>query len=332
MKILWASWEPGMFNVTKTSGGGARWTSYLFEQFRAAGHEVMWGYTAEQPEGCVRFPIVAADVAIVCWRWELPDTEHYAERNKLYHRQANKLTTLGALKVPTLVHNQDMKMTQREIAKLYDMPNVALAMPAVCPPSPFETLHFPNPYELPLVSGTLGRNRKGIVYVGNNYERYEQTRRVLGGRVDVHPIHFFGNWLEPSPYRQSEEQLKRDFPSVGFGGRVEQALIPDLMRSYRATVHFCKPNYAAAGLVTIRWAEAAASGTIAMLPNEWNGRSKFSEYVNDMQFVQDSRDAECVYELLECDDYYDDVLRAQIGFVKREMTATAWLERIEAMV
>lgn len=267
MNIFWHTWEPGLHGDFMTSGGGAAWTSYLWNAFNKAGHDVHWlePWAKNKDGGPIwelDFPI---DVAVFCWRWRLPNEEKYEERNKVFERQTRLISWCVQHKIPFMVHDQDLKMTEPERDYVRRHGGI-IATPSFYPNKGEIMLHYPNPYGLENEIHMFPRNK--LVYVGNNYERLGQTIRLITAFSEKVETIFYGNWTESSGGR-SFESIKALFPKVIFPGRLPQPDLLKVLRHSRATVLLHKPEYGPRGFMTIRWAEAAAAGTIPFIPVEF---------------------------------------------------------------
>lgn len=224
------------------------------------------------------------DVAFFYWRWYMPQPQ-YADRQKAYVDQWNYIQAYRRIGTRVVVFDGDHKITGPEREQLHQL-GVEVYAPELLPADGNIMLMYPAlpPVSIPttnafrLRSVTLG-------YVGNNYERYEQAVRLFGGPAA--PVsHFWGNWIDPGPDRKSPHEVERDFPNTVFHGRLSNAAVLDKLLDIEATIHLAKPSYCETGFITMRWAEAAATGTLAMVPSEFAGPpSDIFPRVNDVDDV-----------------------------------------------
>jgi glycosyltransferase involved in cell wall biosynthesis len=187
---------------------------------------------------------------------------------------------------------------------------------------------FPLPYELQPFSHSYDTD---LVYIGNNYNRYEQAVMFLEGFAKASPrVHVYGNWLEPNPERESPEKVKQDFPHVKFLGRLPQNQIIDVLSKARTTIHLFKPEYGAHGFIAPRWAEAAAAGVPAFVPSTF--RVAPEDTKGWEKFIVDRGSSITSAFGAMYDSTHDEVAEAQRAFAKKYMRAEAWVEMIEAVI
>jgi hypothetical protein len=266
MNIGFHCWEPSLHGNFKNSSGGGIITRFLFDKLIEQGNTIIWfGKNGQPPPaGTKTGAITDCDVMLFYWRWAMPT---YPERQKAYRDQNILLTLTAQAGVPFIVHDQDYKMTPYAIERVKSLGGF-IARPEIYPDDGIVSLCFPNPYEL---NGTIKHSYLyDLIYVGNNYERYQQTKDFVSkfSRISTR-VAFFGNWLEPSTSRQSPEVLKQDFPDVQFMGRLPQNEVVETLSRGRTTIHLFKPEYGKTGFITPRWAEAAAAGTPAFIPSSF---------------------------------------------------------------
>ena len=201
-----------------------------------------------------------ADVIILNWLKEKPGVA--------YARQVELLEAALAHGIPTLIFDQEgihdeggdsdprVEQAMFESAKI----PMRLTMPAFYPPYGYETLHYAYPFrqQTPIPLSTCRLYQRS--YVGYCDTRYGQALdwfRDLQGDI-------WGDWLD-----DSQEQTLIDF---GVGPRFHDECQPEqvqtvLQRSV-STVHLGTPEQCSYGMLTLRYAEAAASGTLAFVPWE----------------------------------------------------------------
>lgn len=271
MKILWNTFEPSLTDMNNnTSAGGGIWTRYLWRNLAAADISVInvsVGETSATTPS--RMSIKESldqgvDLIVLCWRWPMPD---YPARNCAYDRQLELLEMANLYQIPVLIHDEDMKSDAVTVMESsYPRVKYKATQPAFYPADGYETLMFP--YDItPTRDFVPHVNREyDVVYVGNNYERYEQSKQYFNKVAETLRMDVWGNWLEPSSARESPIQVKSDMPNVRFHGRLSQEHVHGILSASKATVHLAKPTYCEHGFVTIRWAEAAKALTYADVP------------------------------------------------------------------
>lgn len=267
--VWWNTYEPALTNDNwKTSAAGGQWTRKVWDYLHL--HEIDVTNVSVDESGDSRLNTAQyyrPDAIVLCWRWPMPN---YPERHAAWALQMNLLEYATTSSIPVLIHDQDMKFDVRnEIEAFRNRGLKALiTMPAFYPPKGIYTLHFPNPFDN-IATRNVWPKRYRFGYIGSNYERYDQVYEAWGGTnafgVDAH---IWGNWLEPSPSRESPEQVKNDFPYVTFHDRIAQTDVLETLSQVMYTYHFCKPEYAKVGFITARWYEAAVAGTLAIVPDE----------------------------------------------------------------
>lgn len=197
----------------------------------------------------------------------------YPERHEKYVHQWQLLTQAQYMDIPVLVHDQDHKISEYDLEKLRKMDNVTIASPQLFLDGYRSqmSLMYPNFFFSAPIDLRIENREWTLSYVGNNYERYEQTVRMYGPLSRVFPTAFWGNWLEPgADGRTDPEIVKKDLPYVEFQGRCDVDMVFKHIADSLATVHLAKASYCQTGFVTMRWAEAAAAGTLAFIPKAFN--------------------------------------------------------------
>lgn len=317
---LWYSWEPGLYGDYKTSGGGGTWTSFLWKEMERNGFEIK---RCSPPidahyDGDRRIDDVKdIDAAIFCWRWLLPP--QYAERNQYYEWQMALIRKCFGHHIPILIHDQDHKIEGKDEKYLQSI-GAILTAPEIYPRYGFKTLMFPNPYSIP-PSRPHHERPIDLMYVGNNYERYNQFKKMVGGHPNRYTV-VYGNWLEKSPNREDPEQIKQDCPYIDFRNRLPQTRVLDELRFAKATFHLAKYTYCTSGFITIRWAEAVAAGCPAFIPAEFRapiGFYRAVEISNMEKWLDDER-------------MLDVLFNQQREFVATKMIPSKWLEILDSMI
>lgn len=305
--VGWHTWEPGL-QGKMSSGGGAEWTKFLWKRLRSAGYEVV---DLTKPLKGQRI-----DKAVFCWRWDFNEPG-YEDRHYSYVRQMELIESLHKAGTKIMVHDQDYKMAPADLEWLQSL-GVGLYEPSILPRPGFSTLHFPYPWTVSGRAKTKAPYNR-LIYIGNNYERYDQMKAYIGGMKRQDQVTVYGNWLERSPLRESPEQVRADFPYVNFGGRLEQSRIMDFLPNFQATIHLAKPEYCKSGFITIRWAEAARAGTIGLIPAEFAPIPLLEEL-----YVSPSQLEEKLERIVHQRDYALELLTLQQDFVEATMRAQDW--------
>ena len=325
--IGWFAWEPGLFGNTTTSAGGAAWTAYLFERFVENGHHVIWlPDTSLVPQNSRAGSIGDCDIVFFCWRWQMPEKP---ERHQMYLDQLSMVSSASRLGIPIVVHDEDHKISYEDRRTL-DFYGATIARPELFPEYGVKSLIFPNPYEfkqphLPFATTT------DLVYVGNNYERYIQTRQFLRPFSSSYKVTLYGNWLEPSSERESPEKVLADFPRVEFPGRLPQEKIIDTLWNANSTIHLFRPSYARNGFITIRWAEAAAAGIPAFVPWEMALPEDIEQKLTNAGLLVEDGDTMVRNYAAMTPMKWVRALEVQRKFVREYMTAIPWLELVDQL-
>lgn len=328
MKVGWSAYEPGLYGVQKTSTGGAQWTSYLFSEFGKDGHQVVWLGLGDPPPGTIKGKVSDCDVVIVCWRWEMPD---YPERNEAYYRQRDVLDAAAIVGKKVIVHDQDYKISKRDMKTLVSM-NAVIARPELVPDRGVKSLIFPNPFEGPIQLSLAETKDVDLVYVGNNYERYEQALKFIAPFSMQFSTAMYGNWVESSKNRESPEKVHEDFPCVKFPGRAAQEDVLKILSSAKSSIHLFKPEYGRTGFTTIRWAEAVAAGTPSFVPSTFRlPKDEEKKFKRLGLVVSDGEEMAKRFQHSN-HEIRQEQLEAQKDFVKKYMTADRWFEVINEIV
>lgn len=257
--------------------------------------------------------------------------ESYKERNKAYDNQMRLIELAGDANVPLLILDGDHKLTQDDITYIHSNAKATLVAPELSPREGFEQLFYPNPHELrnPMINRMPFFSDIDLIYIGNNYERWDQWLEFVAKPANLGmKVTCFGNWLEPHPDRHSPEEVKKAAPTIRFPGRISQdAVIPNYLVA-DTTAHLSKPSYCKTGFVTMRWAEAAAAGTFAFIPREFEGMPNEIMHVCG---VDTGEQLYGYYETMEEKVWYEGVFVMQ-EWVRSNMTLDAWLKKIKECV
>lgn len=319
-------------NVTVPSISGTEtWEGLIHRRLESLGSVVITRETASLapsvrvPEGTIcridgehvdRVPFV--EVAFFYWRWPMPEPK-YADRHQAYLNQISYITAYLNLGIPVIVFDGDHKISDEEVRGLVEM-GVRVYAPELLPGPGKRTLMYPHLFDTHTkrTTPTFTRRPYYVGYVGNNYERYEQARRLLGGH-DAPDSHIWGNWLDEGPGREAPETVKRDFPRARFHGKLPNDQVISALAKSWSTVHLAKPSYCDRGFVTIRWAEAVLAGTFGFVPSEFLG-------VDETVFPR-VEDAPELSILVSQPAYYmSKVFPLQLEWVRDNMRLVRWIE------
>lgn len=325
--IVWNSFSPALTDgVLNSSATGGNWTPRIWRRLEQRFGKVFNVSVGEQSDYDQRFSFAISSKITACiliWRWPMPA---YKQRDKAYERQMELLDIAKKRKIPVLIHDQDLKGGALESADelLSAGCPCLLTAPMLNPWNGYTALHFPPLGAMPPVK-SLTHKLYDYMYVGNNYERYSQAKRVFGGdRMRDMKAVFYGNWLDPNPERESPAVVLRDFPLIDFKGRLPQDKVIEELAKARFTYHLAKPEYCDTGMVTLRWYEAAMAGTVAILPFE------FCIDKSDGAIFKPS--SEEVLRLMTDDEHYMQILQWQREFVRSKFSDEAWVKAVERLV
>lgn len=333
IKVGYHGFHPGLAGDEKSSDPNHFWLRPLFDYLESEKHEIHFLGNQHSSLGYKQVASdadqVKVDVGIFYWRWafgsKLVGDVRYHTRQNAWYRQWDLIRSFADRKIPMIIFNGDHKMTLTEIDQLQDM-GALLVEPSVYPQLGFQTLHYPYVYHGRRVQRAEQRLNH-LIYVGNNYDRYTQAKRYLGfeGKADPRrpEIHIWGNWLEPSSLRQSPDQVLKDFPHVRFMGRSEQRDAIRLLSEAAATIHLAPAHYMKSGFIALRWQEAVAAKTPALLPAGW----KLPRQV--LGDVYSRADVRSAIREIDSDFWRRYVLESQTDFVVGISRFERWLDAIE---
>lgn len=242
-------------SVPSTSGLDG-WEPRVQEALRRAGYDVI--LPGDYPPDFSKI-----DVAFFYWRWLMSPVSSYVERNLTFVRQFKYIEACRRHKVRVVVFDGDHKLSEDLALELW-RDGVELYAPELAPRPLYSKLMYPS---FPANMKT-GNRPVTIGYVGNNYERYDQAVRLLGGPSGPE-CHFWGDWIEGRVNREPKTKVMADFPNSVFHGILPEPLVHKTLETMMATIHLAKASYCATGFITMRWAEAAAAGVLAFIPSEF---------------------------------------------------------------
>lgn len=320
-RIVWSGWEPSLVGGDAlTSAGSASATRYIWDQLYAEGIKVV----PAVDESPVLPPLDGVDGVVFYWRWHIPG-ERYIQRNNSVKRQWALIRWCHEHGVKFLIHDQDREINYDYMVDYIKERGGVITAPLLNPPEGVRRLMYPDPFPHTRSTVDYDYRNEELVYIGNNYDRYEQFTRLLAPAAKLLHVRMYGNWLEPSAVRQSKEQITQDAPFVKFYDRMPQAGVIDRLEQARYTMHLARPIYCDEGFVTIRWAEAVAAGCLAFIPGEFYPINELkSSYVYTPE------------ELLERISYmkrsgFEEMVAAQRSWVECNMTIEPWLSMIKAL-
>lgn len=191
-----------------------------------------------------------ADVLWLQYRWPMgrPD------RDNAYFRQQRLIAEAKKLDCRIVCRDDDHKANLPELLsqgiKVYGAE--LRARPGVIP------LFFPPVWsDVQLPEAPL-REKSGLTYIGNDYERLESMKLYLGDMA----LDVFGNW--------GTEALAQ-LPGARLRGRCDSKEVLSLLNNATCTVHFAKPSYYERGWIAPRWREALQARCPAAVPAEFDG-------------------------------------------------------------
>lgn len=354
MQVQIFEWEEGVFGDSDASSGHQLFINHLIVELRKAGHTVVW--TDSDFSG--RVPLLTSkiandvlggtDVLLVSWRWHLG--EGYEERNAMYEYQMWLLRMAYARNVPVVVFDHDHHMTPEDFS-LCIRRGWKVYSPEFYPQDGGLTLFFPNSLGHEMARNMLFDEKwhdtsltaKRLCYVGNNYERFELAQKFLNPYAErlvriTHKenigVDVYGNWLEYSPNRQHQNEVLAKLSSVNFKGRISQGSVINVLSQYRYTVHLAKDSYNKRGFITPRWLEAAASNTLAFIPDSFNV-SAFKSMMSDadwrlFEYAIVGDGAEMFSRMMLMDNELQlRLLRLQQKLATKVFSTKAWIHALE---
>jgi len=324
MNILFNTYEPGLTdNNFKTAMALAGAWSWLDEKLaknqmylqnvsvgESSNREDIFNYWLAQPEN--------VDMIFLCWRWKMPNIERYQQRNEAYSRQMMLINFAIKHNIPVYIHDCDMEGDS--IAEAGDVLYNAgcvfeIGVPCLVPPAGCTTMFFPCQHDLEnYVYVPLKDRVRNFVYVGNNYDRYDQMKNILIN----HPSgSIFGHWIGS----RGAENLFDDFPTMKFEGRSDQKDLINILSHSRYTIHFGKKQYMSSCFISPRWHEAAAAGLINFqLPSY-----TFCDVRSELDCFNPNHSP-------ESDDEYRSILESQLKQVRLLVgTEDDWLSTFERL-
>lgn len=317
-KLAYFGYEPGITDGNdKSSTGNAHWLRRLFSELEKNKIEVINGSIGEKSDREEMFEEAAfdGDVFLFSWRWPM-DESKYPQRMKAYRRQAAMLEFAHRCQIPCIIHDSDMMQPDilNELSELN--PDAILTAPTLFPPKRYQQLLFPRPYEdVPYVP--LKNRYYEIAYIGNNYMRYEQMKRVYNSYHGKYQIDVWGNWKE----KVSPSLLEEDFPDVTFEDKINQSDIQDLLSHAVLTHQFAKPIYCETGFLTPRLHEATSAGCAVIFPDEFKLPEKYEGIFKGLD----------VDQLFESELYHEAVVESQREVAKELDGTQEFLNLIKSL-
>lgn len=318
IKVLWHAYHPSSTDGKSVTGDNA-WQMALFSFLQSCDFSFTFGWHEPTLESVLANRYNRFDLGFLIWRWPMPD---YPERQLAYENQLKIIEWLSGQRVPFIVYDLDHKITSIDRVFIASKGG-RIASPALFPLNGEIHLPLPNPYDRS--RRVMFTRSRRLIYIGNNYERYEQARYYLGASN----AHLFGNWLIPNPERETPEKVKADFPMCTFHSRVPaEEVISTLMTGW-STIQLAKPSYCKSGFMTIRYAEADAAGVVGFVPAEFRlpgGRTYADLYVTDGDDL-----LEKAVRVVEDAEYRKKLLNVQQRLVRTVMTPTSWARYLRAV-
>ncbi|MEU7802626.1 hypothetical protein AB0B10_25540 [Micromonospora arborensis] len=290
MKIGYSCWGflgPG---VVDTPDGSHSYRRPLLDTMQNSGHRVtLLQHNRDRLEAGLdlsdtyRFDtgLPTLDVVIFEWRWPMPGRNttpcgspgHQCD----LHRQTELIEHYTLAGVPTIVWDLDRQLRADPLRRL---PNVRVCEPATRPtpgattilcPVPDERLDAADAYAL----AQIGR-LTSLVYVGNQYNRYEHFDRYFADAAAHVGHRVAGTWTRT-----------RQWPHVNFTGRCAFTDVDPIHRGALATVMLLPDRYRSAGHITQRLSEAVLAGCVPLMPVDVVDGHRF---VPDELVVVDGKD------------------------------------------
>lgn len=293
MKIGFHSWSAGLANNFRTSDPNHVWIRYLADRFEKDGIRMIWLGNTHSAYGMEQYvgpsPSKHVDGAIFYYRRSFPQIPKFKERNQAYEHQLFLMQELLEAGKMVAIFDGDFWISPEQ-AKHFSKQGIVLVSPTFYPQKRFQRLFYP-PYLEGAVSKPSGNRRQSVVYVGNNYERYGMAKKYLAFKTPEPMVDIYGNWLEPSSGdREDPATVMEDFKFARFMGRSSQEDVLKILQEYALTIHLAKHDYARAGFIALRWYEAVAANTPALIPKEWRLPKRVLGRVNSMFDIQEIAD------------------------------------------
>lgn len=133
-------------------------------------------------------------------------------------------------------------------------------------------------------------NGKGIVYVGNRYERDKSVEKYL---AKVNGCEVYGNWNE------SGRNSSNEWPNIKFMPRIAARDMRNAYKEKNATVLLAKDDYYKFGFMTARIIEAVFYGVVPVFPEEFGEEviRKYAGCYKELLTVKNYKDVEAIGRL-----------------------------------
>lgn len=325
--ILWNSFSPALTDGDKDSSAtGGNWTPVVWRQYVKEFGNVVNVSVGERDDNYLTYTTVLSQpenikAIVLIWRWPMPS---YPRRHQAWIRQMELASFARKNKIPVLIHDQDLKYDAMRVASEIASTGtrVTLTAPADNPPQGYYRLYFPR-FGLPRRPREI--REYDYMYVGNNYERFDQVKEYAGSDTmrDMR-VAFYGNWMTYNPEREHPDEVVKQLKYVEFKGKLPQDEVEDKLADSWFTWHFARPDYCDIGMITLRWLEAANAGTVAIVPYEFNMPTEYEPYFK----LSDKRQEDLLVDF----DEYSAVLKKQREFVKQTFNTNAWVSAMRKII
>lgn len=272
-------WHPGLAGNNRSADPNDAWLVPLFQYLNKHRIRPVWLGQTHGVESELADQGYYADVKdklsgiFMYYRWPMSDAERYWDRNQAVRDQKIIIKLATEDGIPVAVFDGDYQISPSEQAWMSER-DVLLLAPALAPKPGFAQLFYPpisGQYDEPKYPSRLVR-RKSIIYIGNNYDRYDVVKHYFGFAADdkkAPELALYGNWMFSNSNRQSVQQVLDDFPLVRFYDRVDRQNVVQILSEAGATIHFAKTDYFRTGFIALRWQEASIARTPALVPREY---------------------------------------------------------------
>lgn len=324
------AWEPGLFsNDPPTSSAGAQWWRHLIDVL-SNDYMFIWANSQDKiaPDGFTHVSKCGVknwDLAVFAWRWLL--APQYIQRNVLHTQQMELIGECVNHHVPIIILDHDDMIETTEFGYLKAI-GARIMAPELRPRYGVETLMFPDMLHMALPNPPSFSDRQyDLVYVGNNYERFNQAVAYLSLASLDKSTKFWGNWLETNPSRTSPTTVVTMLPNIKFDGRLQQDKILTALSDGMTTIHLHKPSYGPIGFLSLRWYEAVCAYTPAWVPSEFYLPPLWQERMMKA-IIHDGLELASKFAYWKQEDYQE-VLEVQRTFCKEVFVTERWPEVFE---
>lgn len=245
------------------------------------------------------------DVVLIEWRWIMEgrnDSVTEKTNPKIFQPDYRDMVALikycNKHKIPFVIYDLDYKLTREDVIKFKikyimepgdklkeELKGLDVNVIRCYQPFDFNEINY---FSLDLVKNPT----KDIIYVGNEYERNWAVRQYLPKGTNV-----WGNWLEPSHIKNSEEFMD----ILNFHNRVNAIELPNIYHDSIATVLLAKRDYAENHFITPRLTESIFYGTVPFFIQEFGKETiaKFAGKYADFLTVKNKKEVEKKVKILK---------------------------------